>query len=145
MLNQMTYTKNIVSETLRMHSIGMMIRKPISDLKMGKYTIPKSYNLAVNPGAWHYSTFSDPDSYIPERWDSLKVERFQFLTFGSGPAECPGKSFAIYSTMIFLITLFGNFDLKFVEDKFSQPDHTRLIGIPHPTKYDEKFFWKRKK
>ncbi|KAJ9063553.1 hypothetical protein DSO57_1000128 [Entomophthora muscae] len=50
-----------------------------------KVAIP-IYSLHRSPAIWE-----DPDSFIPERWQSLKLGPCDYLPFLMGPRACAGK------------------------------------------------------
>lgn len=141
-LSKLEYTKNVVLEMFRMHTPGMMIRKVMKPLELNGYTIPEGYNLAINPLALHYDSHG-PNSkeFDPTRWKDST--RFDYYSFGKGANECPGKNFAINSTMVFLIQFFRTFNIKFLDSKFSEPDMSRLIGIPHAKNKKENYWFKK--
>eukprot|EP01080_Neovahlkampfia_damariscottae_P011430 gene11430-4597_t len=140
-LQKMNYTRNVVMEVFRLHTPGMMIRRVMEPIKIKDYSIPVGYNIAVNPLAVHYdeSVWKNAREFNPDRWNDIKTTKYEYLSFGKNTNECPGKRFAINSTMVFLILFFGTFKVEFKEKSFSEPDPTRLIGIPHPKLRDELF------
>lgn len=142
-LSKLNFTKSVVLEMFRLHTPGMMIRKVMKPLELNEYIIPEGYNLAINPLALHIDQHG-PNSreFYPSRWK--ESSKFDYYSFGKGGNGCPGKAFAIHSTMIFLAHFFRNFELKFEENKFCEPDMSRLIGIPHPSNKTEKFSFKKK-
>ena len=145
-LQKMEYTRNVVMEVFRLHTPGMMIRMVMEPIKIKEFTIPVGYNIAVNPLAIHFDKTiwgNDAREFNPDRWNDIKPTKYEFLSFGKNTNECPGKRFAILSTMVFLISFFDQFEIEFKEKNFSEPDPTRLIGIPHPKLRNELFTYKK--
>jgi gibberellin 13-oxidase len=144
-LQNMEHTRNIVMEVFRFHTPGMMIRRVMKPMKIKDYDIPVGYNVAVNPLSIHYneSLWKNAREFNPDRWTDIKTTKYEYLSFGKNTNECPGKKFAIHSTMVFLIEFFKTFSIQFNESKFSDADPTRLIGVPHPQIKNEKFSFKK--
>lgn len=90
-VEKLTFLKNCITETLRLKSPGMMIRKVLQDLKYKNYTIPAGHSICVSPSVIHNDpqVYDEPHKFIPERWENRTLKRFEFLPFGKGPNECP--------------------------------------------------------
>jgi sterol 22-desaturase len=105
LLDQCTYTKAVVKETLRYRPPVIMVpyiaKKafPITE----NYTIPKGSMVipTVYPSLHDPEAYPNPDSYDPDRWISGDAEKQvkNWLVFGTGPHYCLGQTYATYNLM----------------------------------------------
>jgi C-22 sterol desaturase len=100
LLEQMTFTRAIIKETLRYRPPVIMVpykaKKsfPITD----SYTVPRG--AMVIPSVWPAThdpeAYPDPDTFNPERWITGDAEKQtkNWLVFGTGPHYCLGQTYA---------------------------------------------------
>ncbi|KAG8640442.1 cytochrome P450 71A1 [Manihot esculenta] len=116
-LDQMTYLKCIVKETLRHHS-GMLPRQTTTRSELAGYDIPPNTTVLINmwgiqrdPRLWE-----NPDDFIPERFIDNPVDfngkDKKYIPFGFGRRLCPGISFAVKEVEYVLANLLFLFDWK---------------------------------
>ena len=99
-LEQMTYTRAVVKETLRYRPPVIMVpylaKKdfPITDT----YTAPKGSMVipSVYPATHDPEAYPNPDIFDPERWITGDAEKQvkNWLVFGTGPHYCLGQTYA---------------------------------------------------
>ncbi|KAK4362064.1 hypothetical protein RND71_017305 [Anisodus tanguticus] len=118
-LDELTYLKLVVKETLRLHPpVSLLSRQCREETKIDKYTIPIKTNVIVNAWAmgrdskyWH-----NPESFIPERFDNNSIDfkgnHFEFIPFGAGRRMCPGLLFGLVNVEHPLAQLLYHFDWK---------------------------------
>ncbi|KAL1632953.1 hypothetical protein SLS56_003239 [Neofusicoccum ribis] len=76
------------------------------------------------PNAYHsFKNFTDPDSFIPERWLSnipdarfVNDDKAVAKPFGFGPRDCIGKNLAYHEMRLVLAMVFWHFDLELCEE-----------------------------
>ena len=105
LLDQLTYTRAVVRETLRYRPpvimVPYMVKKdfPITP----NYTLPKGSMVvpSVWPATHDPEAYPDPDSFNPDRWISGDAEKAakNFLVFGTGPHYCLGQTYAQLNLM----------------------------------------------
>ena len=101
MINAMTYTNNVVKESLRYRPPVLMVpyvvKKsfPVTDT----YTAPKGSMIipTLYPALHDPEVYEDPDSFIPERWENATGDMYKrnWLVFGTGPHICLGKTYVL--------------------------------------------------
>lgn len=104
-LDQLTYTRAVVKETLRYRPpvimVPYMVKKdfPITP----EYTLPKGTMIvpSVWPATHDADAYEDPESFNPDRWISGNAEQAakNFLVFGTGPHYCIGQVYAQLNLM----------------------------------------------
>lgn len=100
LLEQMTYTRAIVKETLRYRPPVIMVPYEVKK----DFPITASYTLSkgsmVVPSVWPAThdpdAYPNPDSFDPERWITGDAEKASknWLVFGTGPHYCLGQTYA---------------------------------------------------
>lgn len=114
LINEMTYTNNVVKESLRYRPPVLMVpyvvKKPFPVTEdytapTGSMIIPTLYPALHDP-----EVYADPDSFIPERWENPTgdMNKRSWLVFGTGPHVCLGR---VYVLMLFTGML-GKFVMK---------------------------------
>ncbi|KAF3394202.1 Cytochrome P450 61 [Penicillium rolfsii] len=105
LLEQMTYTRAVVKETLRYRPpvimVPYLVKKdfPITD----KITVSKGSMIipSVWPATHDEEAYPNADSFEPERWITGDAEQQtkNWLVFGTGPHYCLGQTYAQLSLM----------------------------------------------
>ncbi len=139
-LAALTYTKAVVSETLRLYPPAFMIvRHAIGEDRFGNIAIPANSTVMAAPWVLHRhrSLWSDPDVFDPTRFlpQAVPPPRMAYLPFAIGPRVCIGAQFAISLTTIVLASLVKAFDIKLVDDA---PVTPLCVATTHPN-YHPKF------
>ncbi|XP_047318148.1 cucurbitadienol 11-hydroxylase-like [Impatiens glandulifera] len=103
----MTFTMQVVNETLRMASVAPgILRKVLQDIQINGYTIPKGWSIMVVPSAVQLNPkiFVDPLVFNPWRWKDLGLEvtMKNFIPFGGGMRPCSGSEFSKMVMAIFI-------------------------------------------
>lgn len=89
--------EHIIAESLRMFPPGMwIIRTSTADFEIGQYSLPKGTHVIFSPAVTHYrpDLYSEPHTFMPERWRTLDLSTYEYLPFGGGPRRCLGATFA---------------------------------------------------
>ena len=117
-LENMSYLKLVLKETLRLHPAAPLLipHECTKDTKINGYDISAGTQVLVN--AWAISRnpkyWEEPEKFYPERFlnspTDFKGLNFQFIPFGSGRRICPGMAFAIASMELVLANLVHHFD-----------------------------------
>jgi cytochrome P450 len=116
--NNLTYTKNIFKETMRLYPpVWTIAREATEDVEIKGYHFPKGSVLCwltyIMQRKDQY--FENPDQFIPERWDTDEVKdlpRFVYAPFGGGSRMCIGEGFAWMEAVMIMATIASRFRLK---------------------------------
>ncbi|CAM6100942.1 unnamed protein product [Calypogeia fissa] len=74
-LNQMTYTTQVMLETLRKPGLApFSTRRTLQDVNLGGYDVPKGWNIITFFPAYHFDpeTYPDPESFDPGHFNEKK-------------------------------------------------------------------------
>ncbi|GCE03088.1 cytochrome P450 [Dictyobacter aurantiacus] len=137
-LSSMKHVFWAVQETTRMHpSADVLARRVEEDIEVGKYRIPKGWNLMVAadiaqrlPDLFTNPTIYDPLRYAPGREED-RQHRFSLIGFGGGTHKCAGMNFANNEMMIITALLFQQFDLELIT---KEPRVDYSLGAARPEK-----------
>lgn len=147
LINEMTYTNNVVKESLRYRPPVLMVpyvvkqNFPVSDT----YTAPKGSMIipTLYPALHDPEVYDDPDSFIPERWENATGDMFKrnWLVFGSGPHVCLGKNYV----MMLFTSMLGKFVMNadLIHHKTPLSEEIKVFATIFP-KDDLILEWKRR-
>ncbi|MEZ4671956.1 MAG: cytochrome P450 [Anaerolineae bacterium] len=128
-LARLPYTDWVIKEALRLNPPAWILngRKPLTDLQIGGYTIPKGSLIFLSPYVMHRDPryFDNPSAFIPERWaDGLekRIPRYAYFPFGGGPRVCIGNQFALMEAKLVLATIAGRYSLSLASSKAVELD-----------------------
>lgn len=111
-LMKKSYTTNIIKEAMRLHSPAWAIdRQALEDDSFKKYSWKKGTLIILyitglhrNPKYW-----SNPNSFIPERFDDENAKNFPYYPFGAGPRLCIGEHFAMMEMALIVRRFYKNY------------------------------------
>lgn len=116
LINSMTYTNNVVKESLRYRPPVLMVpyvvKQPFPVTP--EYTAPKGSMIipTLYPTLHDPEVYPDPDNFIPDRWENPTpdMEKRSWLVFGSGPHVCLGQQYVmmLFTGLLGKYVLFSN-------------------------------------
>lgn len=103
----LTFTQNVISETLRMANIINAIwRQSTKDVEINGYLIPKGWCVLASLTSVHMDeqNYENPYHFDPWRWEKkgIVASSYTFSPFGGGQRLCPGLEFSRLEISIFL-------------------------------------------
>ncbi|WP_394834772.1 cytochrome P450 [Pendulispora rubella] len=122
-LNNLTYTRQIVDETLRLYSPAYQtMRAAIEDDDIGGYHVPAGTNIYLNSYVTHRhpNFWQDPEKFDPERFTPEAIAerpKHAYFPFGSGPRICIGKYFALAELQLILAIVAQRYRLEIPPDQ----------------------------
>jgi len=138
MLDQSTYLKAFVKETLRVKPPVTMVPYkttkafPISDdytVPSGSMVIPSFYNSLHDA-----EVYPEPDQLLPERWldpdGSANQNPRNYLVFGSGPHKCIGIEYAMSNIALVLAHAAGT--MTWEHELTAESDKVQIIATLFP-------------
>ncbi|GAB2227779.1 hypothetical protein Droror1_Dr00009606 [Drosera rotundifolia] len=120
---RLSYLNAVIKETLRLHPpVPFLVpRTVITDVTLGRYTVPKGARVLVNTWAMgrDRSIWERPSSFEPERFLNSKLDfkghDFELIPFGAGRRMCPGLPMGSRMLHLVLGSLIHSFDWKLQE------------------------------
>jgi cytochrome P450 len=107
-LPNLTYTSMVFREALRLYPPALAFgRRPIKPVTLGGYTVPRGASILLSPYITHRNKryFDRPDSFEPERWETIAPPKFAYFPFGGGAKMCIGDTFARMEGVLALATI----------------------------------------
>ncbi|KAL6526316.1 hypothetical protein OROMI_029956 [Orobanche minor] len=103
----MRFTRAVIYETSRLATIvNGVLRKTTKDMEINGYLIPKGWRIYVYTREVNYDPclYPDPLTFNPWRWMGKNglENQHQFLIFGGGTRQCPGKELGLAEISTFL-------------------------------------------
>jgi cytochrome P450 len=129
-LPNLPYTSSVFAEALRLFPPAAAFgRRPMEDVTIGGYRIPRGASIFVSPFVTHRNPryFSDPDTFLPERWDGEAPPKFAFFPFGGGSKMCIGESFARAEGVLVLATIARRWRLRLCDGGIVEPAPSALL------------------
>ncbi|BFG35871.1 hypothetical protein CerSpe_221450 [Prunus speciosa] len=97
-LSKLPYLQSIISETLRLCPAAPLLVPHFSsdDCTIGGFDVPRDTMVLVNAWALHRDPqlWDDPESFMPERFESGDDLSHKLIPFGLGRRACPGLGLA---------------------------------------------------
>ncbi|KAJ7536715.1 hypothetical protein O6H91_12G079000 [Diphasiastrum complanatum] len=130
----MTFTQNVIDETLRLSSpTPILHRRAIQNVTYKGITIPKGWKILVHNAVVHKnsSMYPDPSKFNPWRWQNHNGNECYFAPFGYGIRHCPGDDLAKLKIAVFLHHLVTHYSWEPKEGKKQRyfPNVTKQTGI----------------
>ncbi|KAE8735983.1 Beta-amyrin 11-oxidase [Hibiscus syriacus] len=131
-IRRMDYLSKAIDETMRLYGIPLaLFRKANNDVEINGYIIPKGWKILVWCKAVHMNSevYSNPNEFLPSRWDNHKLKAGSFLPFGAGSRTCPGADLSKIEMSIFIHYFLLNY-------RFERINPTSPIRYPTPSPAD---------
>ncbi|GGU66417.1 cytochrome P450 [Lentzea flava] len=128
----LTYTEQVVQETLRRYPIWFVMRRTLTDVQLGDVHLPAGAEVIVSPHALHHDEryFPEPRRFDPGRWTpefAASLPRGAFIPFGGGNRQCLGNTFAHTEIVITLATIATRWRLV-----PTRPARVKFTSAPYP-------------
>jgi cytochrome P450 len=132
-LSGLTYTAQVVTETLRLCPPGWIITRTVTaDTVLGGHAMTAGTTVICSPYLIHRRTDLYPDSarFDPGRWEDGLPAPFEpaFIPFGAGTRKCIGESFAMAQAVLALATIAARWSLQPASAKEVRPTRAASLG-----------------
>jgi enediyne biosynthesis protein E7 len=137
-LEQLTYTKNVVDEALRLYPPGWLLaRRTIAPDVLAGYDCPAGTTVLLSPYLLHRHPryWKDPEAFRPERFDAeheSERPRFAYMPFAAGPRHCIGETLALYEMYMHLYKVARRYRLTYVPDRPLEIEAHINLRTKHP-------------
>lgn len=132
LLPQLTYTRAVVDEVLRLYPPAFVIvRKALADDTSGPVAIRKGSLVLIAP--WilhrHRQYWAAPQHFDPTRFlpGAAPPPRFVYMPFGAGPRICVGAPFALTELVLVVATMVRAFRIELAPHRPVTP--TALVTV----------------
>lgn len=135
-LKDLSYTRKVVGETLRLHAPMLFTRRARHDVELAGTLVPAGSEIGYSPRAMHRNpaTYAHPRRFDPERGESetgQDLPRGAYFPWGTGPHRCIGERLAETTMTVALATLVTRWQLRIA------PGTGRITesnsSLPHPS------------
>jgi cytochrome P450 len=115
---QLPATERALKESLRiLPPFPMLNRIASTHNQVGAYGIPAGTEIIMSIYHTHRmpELYSQPAAFLPQRWQTIDPQVFEYMPFGSGPRMCPGSSFAWQELMVVTAMLLQRYRFEVVD------------------------------
>jgi cytochrome P450 len=114
---QLAFTRQLVSETLRLYSPAWLVTRQTSTaVQLGDFALPAGADLIWSPYTLHRDPhlYAEPLRFDPDRWLNGRPQppKGAFIPFGSGKRVCMGDSFAWTEAIIITALIASRWRLR---------------------------------
>ncbi|ORZ40824.1 cytochrome P450 [Catenaria anguillulae PL171] len=101
------------------------------DTVLGGYLLPAGTNLTFNHFVMSHDPklVSDPDQFLPERWETKDIHAAVVMPFGSGSRKCIGSRIAEIELHAFFVHLLRRFELLAAPEEMEMVASTGLAPV----------------
>ncbi|WP_406174292.1 cytochrome P450 [Streptomyces sp. NBC_00996] len=105
------YLDHVLSETLRLYPQHATIQRlVVDDVPLSPtVTIPRGTQLLVDISRHQRMGHTEPDAFIPERWEHHSRADSGFVVFGKGQRKCPAERFSRTAGAVIVQELLSSF------------------------------------
>lgn len=109
-LHRLVYVRQVVDEVLRQYPLWMLMRRTLTEVRLGDERLPEGAEVIVSPHALHHdpASFEAPETFDPGRWSPERAKQLPkgaFIPFGAGTRQCVGNVFAQNEIVITVATV----------------------------------------
>ncbi|KAL4308853.1 hypothetical protein GQ457_01G033250 [Hibiscus cannabinus] len=119
-IRQMECLSKAIDETMRLCGMPLAIfRKATDDVNVNGYIIPKGWKVLVWNRAVHMNPeiYSNPNDFLPSRWDDHKPKAGSYIPFGVGSRTCIGADLSKIEMCIFIHYFVLNYRFERINPK----------------------------
>jgi cytochrome P450 len=133
-LGALTYTRNVVDETLRLYAPWLVVRRANRDVEVMGHHIPRGGDVLYSHHALHRdpAVFPDPERFDPDRWAEPGYRgrvRGVYLPFGAGVHRCIGEHLFLAQIVTTVATVCSRWQL---DPAAGKPSRARTSALPRP-------------
>ena len=129
-LTQLPVTENVLKESLRLMPPFPLVNRVASPTGvLGGYEVPEGTEVLMSIYHTHRmpELYSDPDAFLPQRWESISPKIYEYMPFGGGPRMCPGSNLAWQELMVAISMLLQRFRFEIVDN--AKVDRIVKLGL----------------
>lgn len=144
-LERLEYTTWVLKESMRLlPPVPWNGRVLMEAAKLGEHCLPIGTEVLTSIYETHRKAlYPNPQRFIPERWQSLRPNAFEYNPFSAGARMCPGAGFAMLEMKTALALILSRYRLELVPqqiDRFAKmvlapKDGLRAVVRPADGRY----------
>jgi cytochrome P450 len=126
-LPNLIYTNAVLSESMRLYPPAWAVSRIMKrEIQIAGYAVPRGSLCVASQWVTHRDSryFSQPESFLPERWtdETVTRPRFSYFPFGAGSRICIGERFAWMEATLLLALLGQRWKFRLAAGAKVEPD-----------------------
>lgn len=116
-LERLPLLERVIKESMRvLPASSYSQRVTAAPVTLGPFQLPRETPIVFSQFMTHHmpELYPDPESFQPERWETLDPQPYAYLPFGAGPRMCLGTSLALMTIKITLPVILQRFALRLI-------------------------------
>jgi cytochrome P450 len=116
-LDRMPYLDLVVKESMRILPASCYSQRIAAEpVQLGPFQLQRGAAVIFSQFITHRipEIYSQPDVFLPDRWNSISPSAYAYLPFGAGPRMCVGAALGMMQLKISLPTLLNRFKMSIV-------------------------------
>ncbi len=114
-LSRMSLLDCVVKESMRLlPPVPLHPRIVAKDSELGGHTLPAGSEIFLSIYHMHHEpkVFTNPETFSPRRWETIKPTVYEYNPFSAGPRMCIGASFALMEIKVVLAMLLSRYHVE---------------------------------
>ena len=131
-LEELDLLDRVVKEAMRlMPAVPIQARISTVPTSIAGFPVPRRTYAFISAYCTNRErdVYSDPDSFRPERWETIRPNQYQYLAFSAGARKCPGFWYGMASVKIAVAMILKQFRVDFSSAK---PIDPRVSVVLYP-------------
>jgi cytochrome P450 len=107
-LDQLPFLEGVIKESMRLiPPVAWGVRYAIDEFELSGFPHKKGSSVIYSSYVTHHmpEIYSDPQTFNPYRWETIRPSAYEYFPFNAGPRRCLGAEFAMMEMKITLAIL----------------------------------------
>ncbi|SFI44005.1 cytochrome P450 [Planctomicrobium piriforme] len=116
-LERMPYLERVLKESMRvLPASGYSQRIAAETVDLGPFQLQRGAAVIFSQFITHHmpELYSQPEQFLPDRWETINPSPYAYLPFGAGPRMCVGAALGMMQLKISLPMILNRFKLSMV-------------------------------
>jgi cytochrome P450 len=134
-IEKLTYTRNIINETLRVYASWFLMRKTVNSVRLGEIDLAAGTEIIYSPYQLHRDArwYPEPYTFDPDRWErtgAVSGPKGSFIPFSAGAHKCIGENLSMIEMIYAIAAICSRWVFRRASD---EPVREVPTGAVHPS------------
>ncbi len=117
-LDDLVVLDRVLKESMRVLPASAYVQRVTSQpVELGPFQLPQGSVVVFSQFMTHHlpELYDEPETFRPDRWQTINPSPYAYLPFGAGPRMCIGAALGMMQLKVTLPTILGRFKLSLEE------------------------------